>query len=59
MPRPYLRMLRVPCPCCGYRTFRDPGYGSYDLCPVCFWEDDDLQLSEPDYRGGANDVSLR
>ena len=26
------------CPCCGYRTL--PERGRYDLCPVCWWEDD-------------------
>lgn len=29
------------CPCCGYRTL--PGRGDYDLCPVCWWEDDGLE----------------
>ena len=27
-----------PCPSCGYKTL--PGRGGYDLCPVCWWEDD-------------------
>lgn len=27
-----------PCPCCGYRTL--PERGGYDICPVCYWEDD-------------------
>jgi len=27
-----------PCPCCGYKTL--PERGHYDLCPVCWWEDD-------------------
>lgn len=27
-----------PCPCCGYRTL--PSLGDYELCPVCWWEDD-------------------
>jgi len=26
------------CPCCGYFTLH--GRGEYDICPVCFWEDD-------------------
>lgn len=26
------------CPCCGYTTL--PERGAYDLCPVCWWEDD-------------------
>jgi hypothetical protein len=28
------------CPCCGYKTL--PGRGDYDLCPVCWWEDEGL-----------------
>ena len=26
------------CPCCGYLTLEDRG--GYNICPVCFWEDD-------------------
>jgi hypothetical protein len=33
--------------------------GTYAICPVCWWEDDDLQFRDPDYQGGANKVSLR
>lgn len=32
--------------------------GSYDICPVCFWEDDLIQLEDSQYAGGANHVSL-
>jgi hypothetical protein len=46
-----------PCPCCGYLTFSEPP-GSYDLCPICFWEDDAVQLRWPDWAGGANRPSL-
>ncbi|NER84275.1 MAG: hypothetical protein F6K42_33015, partial [Leptolyngbya sp. SIO1D8] len=28
-----------PCPCCGYRTLPQPPPGSWEICPVCFWED--------------------
>lgn len=45
------------CPCCGYFSFGDPP-GSYEICEICFWEDDHLQLCFPDARGGANAVSL-
>ena len=45
------------CPCCNYRTL-DDGTGSFDICPVCYWEDDYIQRDDPDYRGGANDISL-
>jgi hypothetical protein len=32
--------------------------GSYDICPVCFWEDDIVQLRWPNFSGGANRPSL-
>jgi hypothetical protein len=46
------------CPCCGYQTLSEAP-GSYAICKVCFWEDDPAQQNDPDYRGGANLVSLR
>lgn len=46
-----------PCPCCGHLTFGEPP-GSYDICDVCFWEDDRIQLRWPDWTGGANGPSL-
>jgi hypothetical protein len=52
-------MERFACPCCGHKTFSEPPSGTYDICPVCFWEDDPVQLADPDYSGGANKVSLR
>ena len=47
-----------PCPCCGYLVF--PGSpGSYDICPICFWEDDALQLEFATTLGeGANYTTL-
>jgi hypothetical protein len=32
--------------------------GSFQICPVCFWEDDDVQFRWPTMDGGANKVSL-
>ncbi len=46
------------CPCCGYYTFLEVDRGMYDICPVCFWEDDSEQEKNPNYAGGANRVSL-
>ena len=46
-----------PCPCCGYDVFSEP-VGSYEICPICFWEDDLVQLAFPDLSGGANKCSL-
>lgn len=31
-------MEKFKCLCCGYRTLDTRG--GYDICPVCFWEDD-------------------
>jgi hypothetical protein len=50
---------KFQCPCCGYYTLDNEPPGSFDICPVCFWEDDSIQYTNPDYAGGANDVSLK
>ena len=46
-----------PCPCCGHVIFREPP-GSYDICEICFWEDDIVMLRWPTSGGGANHVPL-
>jgi hypothetical protein len=46
-----------PCPCCGYIVFSEEP-GSYEICPICFWEDDISQLRFPTMAGGANRPSL-
>ncbi|MBM2618373.1 hypothetical protein JIG36_22690 [Actinoplanes sp. LDG1-06] len=50
-------VIVYPCVCCGHQTIGEPP-GSYEICPVCFWEDDALQLRWPDWPAGANRVSL-
>ncbi len=50
-----LKMLE--CPCCHEKTLTD-GPGNYDICPNCGWEDDPIQRDDPDYTGGANEMSL-
>ena len=47
-----------PCPCCGNRTLGERA--SYEICPVCFWEDDGQGDLDADVvRGGPNrDMSL-
>ena len=46
------------CPCCGCRTLAERG--GYEICPVCFWEDDGQDDHDADeVRGGPNsDLSL-
>ena len=46
--------MMFPCQCCGCLTIS----GKFDICPVCFWEDDPTQTECPDCTGGANSVSL-
>ena len=43
------------CQCCNYYY----GYKSeYEICPNCGWENDKVQGRDPDFRGGANKMSL-
>ena len=49
--------MLYPCPACGFEVFIATA-GSYDICPVCDWEDDEVQLRFPAMRGGANKESL-
>lgn len=51
-------VTRFSCPCCGYLTLPEEPPGTYELCPVCWWEDDGVQFDDPNRRGGANSPSL-
>jgi hypothetical protein len=51
--------LRYACPCCGHLTLPKAPPGTFEICPVCRWEDDNVQFDLPDYGGGANSPSLR
>ena len=58
--RKQIRYLEAPaeqrCPVCGKYYFSERG--SYEICPVCGWEDDPSQKRYPDMEGGANRESL-
>ena len=41
------------CPVCGETYVEE-----YDICEVCNWENDPVQLRHPDWQGGANVMSL-
>ena len=45
------------CPVCGKYEFADES--CYDICPFCGWVDDGVHLSDPDFVGGANELSLK
>ena len=47
-----------PCPCCGFLTRSEQTYGTFEICPICNWEDDDIQYNNPNLKGGANQESL-
>ncbi len=49
---------KYQCPCCEYYTLDKSPNNTFQLCPVCHWEDDGVQLNDPDYEGGANQMSL-
>jgi hypothetical protein len=46
-----------PCPSCGFEVFSEPA-GTYEICELCGWEDDHVQLRFPAMAGGANKSSL-
>lgn len=47
------------CPCCAYLTLESEVRGRFEICPVCLWEDGNLQFQDPEFAGGANEPSLR
>lgn len=49
--------MKYTCPVCGFLVFNQPP-GSFEICPICGWEDDNIQLRFPDLGGGANKASL-
>jgi hypothetical protein len=48
---------REVCPCCDYVSLAERG--NYLICPVCFWEDDGLDVDELDEESGPNHITLR
>lgn len=51
-------MGKHKCVCCGYHTLNEAPPGTFEICLVCYWEDDNVQYDDPDYEGGANGISL-
>ncbi|MBA5793743.1 hydrolase [Flavobacterium sp. xlx-214] len=46
------------CKCCGYNTLTHFPNGTYEICEICFWEDDIYQTENPNEEYGPNRVSL-
>lgn len=51
--------VKFTCHCCGYKTLDEEPTDTYEICEICFWEDDGVQFRDPDFEGGPNDVTLR
>ena len=43
---------KYKCPCCGFYTLKDKADNTFQICPVCYWEDDGVQFHDPNYQGG-------
>lgn len=48
--------MKHPCPVCGKSYFSSKH--SFEICPICGWEDDAIQERDPNFEGGANHLSL-
>ncbi len=48
----------IECPCCGSKEVPAGEDGLYYICTKCGWENDEIQRDNPDYEGGANEMSL-
>ncbi|HRI09165.1 MAG TPA: CPCC family cysteine-rich protein [Nannocystaceae bacterium] len=52
-------MAKYACPCCRCLTLDEAPGGTYKICAVCYWEDDQIQFRDHDYEGGANGPAER
>ncbi len=50
-------MNKQQCPCCDFFTLEVRG--DYDICPICFWEDDGVDIDKLDCGSGPNHMTLR
>ncbi len=41
------------------KTLEEEPPGTYEICSICYWEDDEVQFNDHDFEGRANEVSLR
>src|SRR5262245_51386512 len=47
-----MSLTKYPCPACGYLTIENPA--DWDICPICFWEDDVFYTPGEDRTSSAN-----
>lgn len=53
-----MKNLNTHCPCCGIFDHEEEIGNTFLICPICDWEDDEVQLDNPNYERGANVLSL-
>jgi len=46
----------IKCPVCKGYDFNEDN--DFDVCDICGWENDGMQLDDPDDWGGSNDLTL-
>ena len=51
-------MAKYMCPCCGYLTYEEKCGKTYDICPVCFWEDDLRDYEDVDDFSDGNGLTI-
>lgn len=49
---------KFKCACCGFHTLIHQEPLFFEVCPVCYWENDPIQNDDSDYTGAANQISL-
>lgn len=50
-------ILKNSCPTCGYLTLDERS--AYDICSICFWEDDGIDDFEMNKNSGPNNMTLK
>lgn len=46
----------IKCPVCGQHEFAQEN--DFDICPLCNWENDGVQMDDPNETDCANKMSL-
>ena len=49
-------LLKHTCPCCGYPTLEQRG--AYEICTICWWEDDGTDEADLGRVSGPNHITL-
>lgn len=47
------------CQCCGYNTLERFPDGSYEICEICYWEDDIFQTEDPECDDSPNNQARK